>query len=220
MKKLAYPVISLLLFVFLIGCGSIEMKKISIVKCRSCGKILEGPDTTIVRGHYNRDKGILTTSEGRMYHLGYYGKVIENVNTVVCEECKKKQKLAIIKEKEEYRELRRQLANYKPVYIKTNTKREREKKKQELADRFVECGIRFAIISDVYREMNYNLKHYTLSSQIQLKARELEKYAEDVYLPAANEFSYYLSRYGEKYGAVAVRDLAIQYGFIHCLTGY
>lgn len=217
MKKLAYPFMLILFFMFLIGCD-IKVKEISTVKCESCGKILEGPDTTIVRGHYNRDKRILTTSEGRMYHLGYYGKVIENVNTVVCEECKKKQKLAIIKEKEEYRELRRQLANYKPVYIKTNTKEEREEKKQELADRFVESGIRFAIISDVYREMNYNLKYRTLSSQIQLKARELEKYAENVYLPAARDLEYYLSRYGEKYGILAARDLAIQHGFIRVLN--
>lgn len=211
MKKLVYPVMLVLFFMFLIGCET-KIKEISMVKCRSCGKILEGPDTTIVRGHYNRNKGILTTSEGRKYHLGYYGKgkVIEHVNRVICEECKKKQKLERMRGEEEYR---RQLAKYK----KRKAKREREEKKQELANRFVESGIRFGIVSSRLRQMRYELKYRTLSSQIQSKAREISKYVDDVYVPALDEFGYYLDRYIEKYGIDEARDLAIKNGFLHLL---
>lgn len=84
-----------LFFMFLIGCDRIdEVKKISTVKCKSCGKILEA-DTTIMKGHYNRDKGTLTTSEGRIHHLGYFGpvrKVTNDVTLTLCEECKKDKK--------------------------------------------------------------------------------------------------------------------------------
>ena len=208
MKKLVY---FFLIFFMFVGCET-KIKVISTVKCKSCGKILEGPDTTIVRGTYNRDTGILTTSEGRMYHLKYYGlekgKVIKRVDEMICEECKKEQKLASIKNEKEYR---RQLTEFK----KRKAKKKREKKKQELADRFVESGIRFGIISDMYRQMNYDLKYRTLSSQIQFKANEIDRYTDDVFMPAADEFGYYLNKYIEKYGIKKARDLAIKNGFLH-----
>ncbi|MBA7658909.1 hypothetical protein ES703_66871 [subsurface metagenome] len=264
MKKLVYPVMLVLFFVFLIGCET-EIKEISMVKCRSCGEILEGPDTTIVKGHYNRDKGILTTTEGKIYHLAYYEKVINAIDdsTAVCEKCRKKfkkeaveyfkkgkreyakgnwmqaenyfnhaigvlpneekyaeaekwlektkKKWMIVREKEERRELRKWIAEAE----KERVIREREEKKQELADRYVESGIRFGIVSSRLRQMRYDLKYRTLSSQIQSKAREISKYVDDVFVPTLDEFGYYLNKYIDKYGIKEARDLAIMNGFIH-----
>ena len=102
--------------------------------------------------------------------------------------------------------------------IAKERKERRRKEKQELIDKIVECANKFDIATTKYTQMNYDLKYRTPSTKLQQKANELEKYADNVYLPAAQDFQYYFFKYTKKYGAVAGRDLAIQYGFMHLLN--
>ena len=69
-----------------------------------------------------------------------------------------------------------------------------------------------------YDQMNYELKYKTLSNDIQRKSEEIYQYAKETLKPAFENMAYYISEYGKKYGAGALRDLAIKNGFIDLLS--
>lgn len=243
MKRLT--VVFMVIVFWLTGCNRVdELKKVTHTVCSGCGKVF-GADTTVLKGtwykNYQRGggkfrvEGSYTYKDWEIIKLEKGEKVYNDTIWTDCSVCQKEweeycQKSKAEWEKEHMAMLSKEAKSKKwreyyqeeerKAKIRRRKKRERiaTEKKQELANLFVESGIRFATISDVYRQMNYDLKYRTLSSQIQSKADEIARYTENTFLPAADEFGYYLNKYIEKYGIYEARNLAIKNGFLHVLN--
>ncbi len=76
----------------------------------------------------------------------------------------------------------------------------------------------FREVSRKEKMMSYELKYKTLSSEIETKMEEYKRFAYEEYVPTANDFSRLISEYTDKYGGMALRDLAIKYGFLDLLA--
>lgn len=79
------------------------------------------------------------------------------------------------------------------------------------AERYRECR-------SYYNQLEYELRYKTLSTDIPQKAQELKKYLDEKYVPAYIEFGGLVEKYGNKYGAVNLRDFAITNDFFDLIS--
>lgn len=89
--------------------------------------------------------------------------------------------------------------------------------KAKLEKEIVECAHKFRKVKSKYKSMEYDLKYKTLSSNLNSKAEELQRYAQTEYTPIAYKFSSLLSTYADRNGSAALRDLAVKNDFLDLL---
>lgn len=134
--------------------------------------------------------------------------------------------LSMISQKKEEAELEQKLIEaateynadlYRQEEARRNEKmaKEKEKAEAELEQNLIEAAKEYIAARAVYDQMKYELNYRTLSHDLQRKATELERYTKDTLLPKFQRYGILAERYGNKYGAMALRDLAIQHGFFH-----
>lgn len=91
------------------------------------------------------------------------------------------------------------------------------REERELVSEIVEYAGKFRELQRKYYAMRYEMNYKTPSSEIFTKVSELQRFAEYEYVPVALKFSYLISEYAQKYGGMALRDLAIKHNFLDLL---
>ncbi len=90
--------------------------------------------------------------------------------------------------------------------------------KNRLADSLYRVAILYIDATNKYKEMAYNLEHFTKSYDYNIKQKELETFGDRSVMTFAQQFSILASSYADKYGENELRNLAIEKGFINVLS--
>lgn len=90
-----------------------------------------------------------------------------------------------------------------------------KKEEAELEQKLIEAAKEYIAARAIYDQMKYELNYKTLSHNLQRKTAEFKHYQEHAFWPKLQKFGILTEKYAYKYGAMALRDLAIQHGFLH-----